>query len=65
MAEDPLPWHRVEAQRWRSRREPVAAERTCLRCRRPFPSSGPGNRLCFNCTDCVKGVEDLGVHEVP
>lgn len=28
---------------------PAARERPCLRCRRPFMSEGPGNRLCSEC----------------
>lgn len=26
-----------------------AKERTCLKCNRPFKSSGPGNRICKRC----------------
>lgn len=25
--------------------------RNCLRCRKPFPSSGPENRVCLKCVD--------------
>jgi hypothetical protein len=27
----------------------VAAERACLRCRKPFPSEGFGERICKRC----------------
>src|SRR4051812_22859626 len=29
--------------------------RACLRCRRAFPSEGPGNRLCPDCKTAVAG----------
>ncbi len=29
--------------------KPVATERPCLRCRQPFLSEGPGNRMCGEC----------------
>ena len=28
---------------------PLAAKRTCLRCGKQFPSTGPGNRICSHC----------------
>jgi len=28
---------------------PAEQERPCLRCRKPFMSHGPGNRLCGDC----------------
>ena len=28
---------------------PSARERPCLRCRKPFKSEGPGNRMCGDC----------------
>lgn len=28
---------------------PAEQERPCLRCRQPFMSHGPGNRLCSDC----------------
>ena len=29
--------------------KPAEQERACLRCRKPFMSYGPGNRLCADC----------------
>lgn len=29
--------------------KPAEQERPCLRCRKPFMSYGPGNRLCADC----------------
>lgn len=29
-----------------------AGSRPCLRCRKPFESSGPGNRMCDRCRGC-------------
>lgn len=31
--------------------EPPTAERNCLRCQDPFPSTGPGHRLCAGCRE--------------
>lgn len=31
--------------------EPEPEFRDCLKCRRPFPSDGPHNRLCFKCNE--------------
>ena len=31
----------------------TAKKRRCLRCRRLFESSGPGNRLCRRCRDTI------------
>jgi hypothetical protein len=40
-------------------------ERRCLSCRRPFASTGPGNRICRKCKhqdDWKSGVRDFIVH---
>ncbi len=49
----------------RRERPPKARTRRCLRCRKPFASSGPGNRICGTCrksSDYAEGVRpsDLG-----
>jgi hypothetical protein len=38
--------------------------RACLRCDRPFPSTGRGNRLCDTCRERVAGVGRAGVRGV-
>lgn len=38
-----------QGQELRDPSRPPPAERPCLRCRQPFLSDGPGNRMCGPC----------------
>ena len=42
------------------KRKPPTKKRTCLRCGKPFPSHGPGNRICPRCAKINSAVHSCG-----